>query len=306
MNFNYDIVILGGGPAGLSAGIYSSRARLKTLILERQTPGGQVLITDKVENYPGYISIAGYELVDKMVQQVRNFQCEIKMGEVKEIIPLEKGFKVKTDGEEFLTKSVIVATGRQPRRLNIDGEIRLIGRGVSYCATCDGAFFRNKKVAVIGGGDSAVEEAIFLTKYASEVTIIHRRDELRAAKYLQERAFQNEKIKFLYSHIPLKIVGEHFVEGILLKNLKDESEFLFEVDGVFIFIGSIPNTTFVKDLLNLGEGGGIITDEKMETNIKGIFAAGDVREKFLYQIATAVGEGAIAAVAAEKYIENNF
>ncbi len=306
MNFNYDIVILGGGPAGLSAGIYSSRARLKTLILERQTPGGQVLITDKVENYPGYISIAGYELVDKMVQQVRNFQCEIKMGEVKEIIPLEKGFKVKTEGEEFLTKSVIVATGRQPRRLNIDGEIRLIGRGVSYCATCDGAFFRNKKVAVIGGGDSAVEEAIFLTKYASEVTIIHRRDELRAAKYLQERAFQNEKIKFLYSHIPLKIVGEHFVEGILLKNLKDESEFLFEVDGVFIFIGSIPNTTFVKDLLNLGEGGGIITDEKMETNIKGIFAAGDVREKFLYQIATAVGEGAIAAVAAEKYIENNF
>ncbi len=306
MNFNYDIVILGGGPAGLSAGIYSSRARLKTLILERQTPGGQVLITDKVENYPGYISIAGYELVDKMVQQIRNFQCEIKMGEVKEIIPLEKGFKVKTDGEEFLTKSVIVATGRQPRRLNIDGEIRLIGRGVSYCATCDGAFFRNKKVAVIGGGDSAVEEAIFLTKYASEVTIIHRRDELRAAKYLQERAFQNEKIKFLYSHIPLKIVGEHFVEGILLKNLKDESEFLFEVDGVFIFIGSIPNTTFVKDLLNLGEGGGIITDEKMETNIKGIFAAGDVREKFLYQIATAVGEGAIAAVAAEKYIENNF
>jgi len=306
VNFNYDIVILGGGPAGLSAGIYSSRARLKTLILERQTPGGQVLITDKVENYPGYISIAGYELVDKMVQQVRNFQCEIKMGEVKEIIPLEKGFKVKTEGEEFLTKSVIVATGRQPRRLNIDGEIRLIGRGVSYCATCDGAFFRNKKVAVIGGGDSAVEEAIFLTKYASEVTIIHRRDELRAAKYLQERAFQNEKIKFLYSHIPLKIVGEHFVEGILLKNLKDESEFLFEVDGVFIFIGSIPNTTFVKDLLNLGEGGGIITDEKMETNIKGIFAAGDVREKFLYQIATAVGEGAIAAVAAEKYIENNF
>ncbi len=306
MNFDYDLVILGGGPAGLSAGIYSSRARLKTLILEKQTPGGQVLITEKVENYPGYFSVAGYELVDKMVEQVRNFQCEIRMGEVKEIVPLEKGFKLKTADGEITSKSVVIATGRQPRRLNIDGEIRLIGRGVSYCATCDGAFFRDKKVVVVGGGDSAVEEAIFLTKYASEVTIVHRRDELRAAKYLQERAFNNEKIKFLYSHIPLKIVGENFVEGILLKNLKNDKEFLFEVDGVFIFIGSIPNTSFVSNLLKLGSSGGIITDEKMETSVKGIFAAGDVREKFLYQIATAVGEGAVAAVAAEKYIENNF
>ncbi len=306
MDFNYDLLILGGGPAGLSAGVYSSRARLKTLIIEKQTPGGQVLITEKVENYPGYVSIAGYELVDKMVEQVRNFQCEIKMGEVKEIFSLEKGFKVKTADGEISAKSIVIATGRQPRRLNIDGEIRLIGRGVSYCATCDGAFFRDKKVVVVGGGDSAVEEAIFLTKYASEVTIIHRRDQLRAAKYLQERAFNNEKIKFLYSHVPLKIVGENFVEKILLKNLKTDEEYLFDVDGVFIFIGSIPNTSFLSNFLKLSENGGIITDEKMETSVKGIFAAGDVREKFLYQIATAVGEGAVAAVAAEKYIENNF
>ena len=299
-----DVLILGGGPAGLTAALYAARARMKTVILEKQSPGGQVLLTAEIENYPGFESIAGFELVQTMVTQAERFGAEIKVGEAKSISKNDGGtFSVETDSETLQSRTVIIATGRQPRRIGIDGEMRLLGRGVSYCATCDGAFFRGRKVAVIGGGDSAVEEAIFLTKFASQVTIVHRRDELRAVKYLQEKAFANEKINFKWSHIPLEIKGGENVEALRLKNLKTGEENILEVDGVFIFIGFIPNTEFVENLLDLADDKSIITDETMATGIPGLFAAGDVRHRPLYQIATAIGDGAQAGVSAEKFIE---
>jgi thioredoxin reductase (NADPH) len=304
----YDVIIVGGGPAGLTAGLYTSRARLKTLLIEKGLTGGLVTTTEWVENYPGFEEgITGAELAQKMETQATRFGLEIIQGSVKNISLNDKiKHVILEDDQHFETKAVILATGAHPRPLKVDGEEEFRGKGVSYCATCDGAFFKGEKIAVVGGGDSAVQEAIFLTKFAELVYIIHRRDQLRAAKILQERAFSNPKIKFVWDSVVEKISGDSGVSALHIKNVKTGEKSVLDVQGVFIYIGYNPNTNFLKELINLDENDYIITDENMSTSMPGIFAAGDVRAKPLKQIATAVGDGATAAIAAEKYIEENF
>lgn len=305
----FDVIIIGGGPAGLTAGIYTSRARLKSLLMEKGLIGGQVATTEFVENYPGFDEgVSGAELSSKMEKQARKFGLEIIQASVQKISLHEKIKKITLEGnqKEYEAKSVIVATGAHPRPLGVEGEDKYRGKGVSYCATCDGAFFKGEKIAVIGGGDSAVEEGIFLTRFAEIVYIIHRRDQLRATKIAQERAFSNPKIKFIWNSVVNKIDGEDAVKALHIKNVKTEEESVLDVQGVFIYVGYNPNTEFLKDVVNLDESNYIITGDKMYTSVPGIFAAGDVRAKALKQIATAVGDGATAAVEAEKYIEENF
>ncbi len=304
----YDVIIIGGGPAGLTAGLYTSRARLKSLLIEKGFAGGQVMTTEWIENYPGFEDgISGADLSRKMEKQATKFGLEIVQGSVIDI-SMRGGIKEITleDENRYETKAVILATGSNPRPLKIEGEDRYRGRGVSYCATCDGAFFKGEKLAVIGGGDSAVEEGLFLTKFAETVYIVHRRDRLRAAKVVQERAFANEKIKFVWDSVPEKIEGDDSgVKSLHIKNVKTGEQSSLDVGGVFIYIGYDPNTGFLKDLVNLNEGNHIITNENMASSVPGIFVAGDVRVKPLKQIATAVGDGATAAIAAEKYIDEN-
>ncbi|MBW1721518.1 MAG: thioredoxin-disulfide reductase [Deltaproteobacteria bacterium] len=300
----HDVIIIGGGPAGLTAGLYNARARLDVLLLEKLSPGGQVLTTDWVENYPGFPEgVSGFELMDRMRRQAENFGLVIKN---KEVLGLEfHGARkvVRTSDEHLEAKALILACGATPRKLGIEGEDLLVGKGVSYCATCDGAFFRDQEVAVIGGGDTAVEEALFLTRFASKVTLIHRRDALRATRVLQERAMAEEKIEFLWDTVPVKILGNTAVEGIELRNVKTGETSEKQVKGIFVFIGTNPNTELVKGLLELDENGFIVTDNKMESSVPGVFAAGDVRSKLLRQISTAVGEGAAASFSAERYLE---
>lgn len=299
-----DLIIIGGGPAGLTAGLYGARARMDLLLLEKLAPGGQVMNTNWVENYPGFPEgVSGFELVDRMKNQAEKFGLEIRSEEVigLELAPEEK--VVITPKERLETKAVILATGATWRKLGIEGEDLLIGKGVSYCATCDGPFYRDMDVAVIGGGDTAVEESLFLTRFAKKIYLVHRRDQLRATKLLQERAMAEEKISFIWDTVPLKILGDKEVEGLETKNLKTGEVTRIPVQGVFVFVGTTPNTELVKDKLKLDQGGFVITNENMETSIPGVFAAGDVRSKMFRQIATAVGEGAAAAHAAEKYIE---
>jgi thioredoxin reductase (NADPH) len=305
----YDVIIIGGGPAGLTAGLYTSRARLKTLLIEKGLAGGQVANTEFIENYPGFDEgISGQELSRRMEVQAKKFGTEIIKGTVKQILLNGKIKKIILDENEkvYEAKTIIIATGAHPKPLGIEGEDRLKGKGVSYCATCDGAFFKGEKIAVIGGGDSAVEEALFLTRFAEIVHIIHRRDRLRATKIAQERAFANEKIRFIWNSVIKKIDGEDSVKAIHLRNVRTGEESILEVSGVFIYIGYIPNTEFIKGLVELNENNYIITDDEMMTSVRGIFAAGDVRAKSLKQIATAVGDGATAAVSAARYIEENF
>lgn len=306
---DYDVVIIGGGPAGLTAGLYTARARLKSLLIEKGLPGGLVTTTEWVENYPGFEEgIMGVELARKMEKQAAKFGLEIIQGTVIDIA-VHANFKkiILEDNQQYEAKSIILATGAHPRPLRIEGENEFRGRGVSYCATCDGAFYRDRRIAVVGGGDSAVQEAIFLTKFAEVVYVIHRRNELRAEKILQERAFSNPKIKFVWNSVADKIDGDAAgVNVIHVKNLKTGEISALDVQGVFIYIGYNPNTEFLKGLVALNENNYIITDENMSASVPGIFAAGDVRNKPLKQIATAVGDGATAAMAAEKYIEENF
>lgn len=308
----YDVVIIGGGPAGLSAGLYASRARLKTLIIEKEKAGGQIVSTDEVANYPGSIeSATGPSLVNRMVEQAKEFGTETKIDTIKEV-ELEGKIKVlKGEKEEYKAKTVIIATGAQPRKIGCPGESDFTGRGVSYCATCDAAFFEDFEVYVVGGGDSAVEEAIYLTKFARKVTIIHRRDELRAAKSIQEKAFANDKIDFMWDSVVKEIRGDGIVESMLVENVKtgevtevvaDEEDGTF---GIFVFVGLLPNTELFNGIIDM-ENGYILTDQDMKTNIPGVFAAGDCRVKSLRQVVTATSDGAIAAVQAEKYIEENF
>jgi thioredoxin reductase (NADPH) len=305
----YDVIIIGGGPAGLTAGLYTSRARLKSLLIEKGFTGGQVMTTEWIENYPGFEDgISGAELSQKMEKQATNFGLEITQGAVQNV-SLNGKTKIVTleDNTQLETKSVIVATGSNPRPLKIEGEDEFRGRGVSYCATCDGAFFRDSKLAVIGGGDSAVEEGIFLTKFAAEVYIVHRRDQLRAAKVVQERAFANPKIKFIWDSVPEKIEGdESGVTSVKLKNVKTGETSSLDVTGIFIYIGYDPSTEFLKGLVKLNDNGYVTTDENMSSSTPGVYIAGDVRAKPLKQVATAVGDGATAAVALEKYVEENF
>jgi len=304
----YDVVIIGGGPAGLTAGLYTARARLKSLLIEKGLPGGLVTTTEWVENYPGFEEgIMGVELAQKMEKQAVKFGLEIIQGTVMDISSSKKIKGISLEGDlHYEAKTIILATGAHPRLLKIEGEDEFRGRGVSYCATCDGAFYKGKKIAVVGGGDSAVQEAIFLTKFAEMVYVIHRRDQLRAEKILQERAFSNPKIKFIWNSVPEKISGDDGVNALHIRNLKACENSVLDVQGVFIYIGYNPNTEFLKGLVDLDENNYIITDKNMAASTPGIYAAGDVRNKPLKQIATAVGDGATAAMAAVKYIEENF
>ncbi len=299
-----NLVIIGGGPAGLTAGIYAARATIDTVLLERGVPGGLVISTHLIENYPGFsVGISGPDLMIQMEKQARRFGCEILSVNVEKIENNDKEFYLKTDRGDIITSAIILASGAQPQMLGVKGEKELIGRGVSYCATCDGAFFRNRRVAVIGGGDAAVEEAIFLTRFAEKVFVIHRRGELRATKIVQQRAFQNQKIEFIWHGVADEILGKNLVEAISVRDVRDNSKTLLKVDGVFIYVGNTPNSSLLKDLVKTDEKGYIITDENMQTSHKGIFAAGDVRRKLLRQVVTAVADGATAAFAAEKYLE---
>src|SRR5690606_21466324 len=301
----YDVIIIGAGPAGMTAAVYASRANLNTLMLERGVPGGQMSDTEAVENYPGFDSILGPDLANKMFEHSQKFGAKYAFGDVKEVKDHGDYKEVITGDKTYKAKAVIIATGAEHRKLGVPGEEEYAGRGVSYCAVCDGAFFRDREIAVIGGGDSAVEEGMYLTRFAKKVTIIHRRDQLRAQKILQERAFQNEKIEFIWDTVVEKINGKDGkVSSLTLKNVKTGETKEFETDGVFIYIGTDPLSEPFKSLGIVNEDGYIPTNENMETKVPGIFAAGDVREKELRQIVTATGDGSIAAEAAIKYIES--
>ena len=298
----YDVVIIGGGPAGLTAGIYVKRAMLNAVLLEKMGLGGQIIVTDKVENFPGFLEISGADLAAKFEEQARKFGLEMKGMVEADAIEDKGNIKIiKTTEGDIETKSVIIASGTTPKKLGAKGEIEFTGRGVSYCATCDGFFFRDKVVVVIGGGDSAITEAIYLTKMAKKVIVVHRRSELRAEKINQEHAFSNPKISFIWDSVLEEIVGKNIVEKIILRNLKTKETSEVKTDGVFIYVGLIPNTAYAD--VKKDEWGFILANAKMETSTRGIFVAGDCRVTPLRQIATAVGDGAIAAVSTERYLE---
>ncbi len=299
----YDVVVIGAGPGGMTAALYTARSNLKTLLLERGIPGGQLNNTAEIENYTGFSSIMGPILATDMYEQVMKFGIEYDFGAVKEVVDRQSYKEVHAGNKIYRTRTVIIATGAEHRKLDVPGEAELNGRGVSYCAVCDGAFFKDEPIVVIGGGDSAVEEGNYLTQFANKVTIIHRRDELRAKKILQERAFQNEKINFVWDTVVERIEGKQSVEAVIVRNVKTGEVTRIATAGVFIYVGLLPNS---EPFLNLGitdAEGWIITDETMATKIPGIFAIGDVRQTVLRQIATAVGDGAIAGDYAFKYIE---
>ncbi len=299
----YELVIIGGGPGGLTAGIYAARARLRTVLLEQGLAGGQAALTNLIENYPGFPDgVAGMELGQLMEQQARNLDLEIVNEEVLKIKLQGADKLVQTAENEYRAAALIIATGAQHTRLGLPNEEALTGRGVSYCAVCDGAFFRGREVAVVGGGDSAIDEGLFLTRFAKKVTIIHRRDALRATKILQERAFANPKIAFMWSHVVDQIVGTEHLEKLVLRHVRTGEKQDLAVDGLFVYVGLKPNTEFLRGTLNLDPQGYIVTNEKMETEIPGIYAVGDVRLGSLRQAIIAAGEGATAALVAEKYL----
>ncbi len=305
---DYDLIIIGGGPAGLTAAIYASRARLKTLLLESFSVPGQTVITDCIENYPGFSDgVNGFELIEKFKKQAQRFGTEFNVGDVKEIKAHKaqgsKGWKVIVEDKAYASLSLIIASGARPKKLDVPGENKLQGRGVSYCATCDGALYKDKNIVVVGGGDTAVEEALFLTKFAAKVTLIHRRSRLRATKILQERASANKKLEFLWDSVVTEIVGEDKVKAVKVGNLKTKKESDFSCDGVFLFVGYDPNTGFLKGLVKLDKNEYILADDDMNTSKKGIFTCGDCRQKSLRQVITACGDGATAAFSAQQYVE---
>jgi len=302
---DYDLVIIGGGPAGLTAGIYASRARLETLLLEKALPGGQILSSPLVENYPGLTEgTSGAKMIEEMAGQAKRFGTEIRTETAVSVEDSgDKGKIVKTGTGSYKAIAVILAMGAAYSKLNVPGEDKLSGRGVSYCATCDGPLFKNKEVVVVGGGDTAIDEALFLTKFCAKVNIIHRRGELRATKILQERAFANEKIGIVWNSVLTEILGGVKVESVMLKDVKTNKETLFAASGVFLAVGFSPNTEVARGLVSTDEKGYIITNDDMETSREGLFAAGDCRKKLLRQVISACGDGATAAFAAQKYIE---
>ena len=306
----YDVIVIGGGPAGLSAALYAGRARLNTLVIEKKKEGGQIALTSEVENYPGCVEgESGPSLIDRMHKQVLHFGAEVVYDEIESVF-LEGSIKqLRGKKDVYKAKTIIIATGASSRPIGCKGEKEFTGKGVSYCATCDGSFFEDFDIYVVGGGDTAVEEAMYLTKFGRSVTIIHRRDELRAAKSIQDKAFKNEKIKFMWDTVVKELGGDGILSSMVVENVKTGELTTIEADeedmtfGLFGFIGYLPKTELFKDILTL-ENGYIVTDENMKTNIDGVFAAGDVRVKSLRQVVTAAADGAIAAVQAEKYIES--
>ncbi len=301
---HYDVVIIGGGPAGLTAGIYAGRGQLETVILEKGLPGGQIAQTQEVENYPGFDEvISGQELSERMVKQAEKFGAKIVMEEVTGLAKGPKGFVVNGYDADYHAKAVILATGANPKRLNVPGEDEFYGRGVSTCATCDGFFYRGKEVVVVGGGDAAVEEGYFLTKFASKVTIIHRRDELRANKEAQKRAFANPKMNFVWNTTVEEVLGENGqVVGVRTKNVLTGEEAVLKTDGIFIYVGHVPNTGFLNGLLELNTTGYVNVKDEIYSNIEGIFVAGDVADEVYRQLGTSVGAGTKAAMAAERWL----
>ena len=303
----YDTIIIGGGPAGLSAGLYASRGKMSTLLIERGKFGGQAATTEELENYPGSVEdCTGPSLIERMRKQAEGFGVEFVKDEVLEVELNEKIKKVKCKKGEFEAKTLIIATGAYPRLAGFKNEMELRGKGVSYCATCDADFFTELEVAVIGGGDSAITEALYLTKFADKVTIIHRREGFRAAKYLVEKAQKHPKIDFILDTVVDEAKGDEILEGLVLKNVKTGQLSDFRVDGCFVFTGYLPISELFKDKVKMNDRGDIITDEDMKCDIPGVFAAGDIREKSLRQVITAAADGAIAATSAEKYIEEVF
>lgn len=302
-----DIAIIGGGPAGLAAALYAARGRAKTVVFERGIPGGQIITTDWVENYPGFPNgLSGAELGDLMSKQAEEHGAILRTFSPVERIGVDgDGFVIESEGDEFTAHAVILATGAVPRKLGVPGEAEFTGRGVSWCATCDGALFKDKVVAVVGGGDAAVEEAMFLTKFASRVHLIHRRDELRATKCIQERCFANDKIELHWNRTITEIIGENGkVSGVRLESTTDEAEKVLPLDGVFIFVGVHPVNELAKDLCELSESGYITIDHDGRTSVPGLFAAGDVTEGELKQVITAAAKGASAAFEALRFVDS--
>jgi len=300
---NYQVVIIGGGPAGLTAGLYCARSGLNTLLIEKGVIGGQITNAERVENYPGFPKgISGIDLGQLIHEQAASYGLEILPAEVTEAVPSQRHNLVNTSEGDFVSESIIIASGSQFRKLGVPGEDKLVGRGVSYCATCDGPLFKGKAVAVIGGGDAAITEALYLSKFASSVKVIHRRSQLRASEILKERAMGEPKIEFIWDAVVTQIEGEGIVKQLVLKNTKNAKISKLELAGVFVAIGSEPNSAQWRGLLPLDEGGYIITNELMETKIPGIFAAGDVRHNSVRQAITAAGDGATAAISAERFL----
>ncbi len=302
----YDVIIIGGGPAGLTAGLYTSRAKLDSLLIERMIMGGQVMTTTKVENYPGFPGgIDGPDLMLRFQEHCQEFGLEVATGEVENLVDEGRTKVVTVDGRPLRARTVIITTGAEPRKLGVPGEAELTGRGVSYCATCDGAFFRNVPVAIVGGGDTAAEEALFLTRFASKVHILHRRDQLRATKVLQDRLAANPKIEIHWNRSVEGAEGDASgLKAVALRDTVTGAGERLAVEGLFIAIGVTPKAHFLAQVLSLDQDGHILTDAECRTSIPGVFAAGDVRKKILKQIATAVGDGAVAAIMAEKYLED--
>lgn len=300
------VIIIGSGPAGLTAALYTARAQLNPLVIAGIQLGGQISITAEVENYPGFWSPdhtpTGPELVEVMQKQAEHFGARFEFDEVVEVDFSQRPFTVKTYSNTYQADGVIVTAGASPRKLGIPGEEDFIGRGVSYCGTCDGFFFRGKDVVVVGGGDSAIEEGIFLTKFANKVEVIHRRDELRAGATLQKRAFANAKISFIWDTVVEEVVGNGVVQGVTVKNVKTGQTSSLKTDGVFIFIGHFPNSKFLEGKLAMDEEGYVITDERYRTNIPGVYAAGEIQDPHFRQIATSVGQGAAAGMELEKWL----
>ncbi|MDW0118407.1 thioredoxin-disulfide reductase [Sporosarcina thermotolerans] len=300
----YDVIIIGAGPAGMTAAVYTSRANLSTLMLERGIPGGQMANTEEIENYPGFESILGPDLSQKMFDHAKSFGAEYAYGDVNEIIDGVSYKTIISGKKEYKARAIIITTGAEYKKMGVPGEADLTGRGVSYCAVCDGAFFKGREIVVIGGGDSAVEEGAYLTRFADKVTIIHRRDELRAQKILQDRAFANEKIDFIWNSTVKQVNGQDGkISSVTLVSTVDGTEREMETQGMFVYIGMDPLTAPFKNLDILDDHGYIVTNEEMETKVPGIYAAGDVRQKTLRQVVTATGDGSIAAQACQKYIE---
>jgi thioredoxin reductase (NADPH) len=300
---HYDLIIVGAGPAGLTAAIYAGRAAIKPLVLSGAMPGGQIASTNLVENFPGFpTGVNGIDLAMNFQQQAEHFGAELVMEAATEIDLSSRPFTVKTRSQTYSAGAMIIATGAFPRRLGIPGEREFFGRGVSTCATCDGFLYKDKTTVVIGGGDSAIDEGLFLTRFAQAVTVVHRRDELRASKQLQERAFAEPKMQFVWDSVATEILGDDLVRGVRVRNVKTEQETVLDTDGVFVYVGLIPATKLVADQLELDPAGYIITDAAQRTNVPGVFAAGDVQNPEFRQCVVAAGDGATAAIEAARYL----